>query len=78
MNVAKSAGVERVTFHTLRHSSVSFALAAGVSAKIIAERVGHASAAFTLDAYAHVTEDMQDSAAEALDAFVHRPKAVGA
>jgi hypothetical protein len=36
---------------------------AGIPAKVVSERLGHASIAFTMDIYAHVTPGMQASAA---------------
>lgn len=48
----------------LRHSYATAALAAGVPAKIVSERLGHASIALTLDTYSHVLPNMQEQAAE--------------
>jgi integrase len=39
-------------------------LKAGVSAKVVSERLGHSTVAFTLDTYAHVVPGMQAEAAE--------------
>ena len=39
-----------------------FALATGVSPKVVSEQLGHASIAFTFDTYAHVFPHMQDEA----------------
>jgi hypothetical protein len=39
-------------------------LAAGVNPKVVSERLGHSSVAFTLDTYAHVMPGMQPDAAE--------------
>jgi hypothetical protein len=38
--------------------------AAGVNPKVVSERLGHSSVAFTLDTYAHVMPGMQPDAAE--------------
>ena len=35
--------------------------------KVISERLGHASVAFTLDTYSHVMPGLQEDAAEQLD-----------
>ncbi len=35
--------------------------------KVVSERLGHASAALTLDVYSHVLPDMQQQAAERLE-----------
>ena len=40
----------------------------GTNVKIVSERLGHASAAMTLDVYAHVVPGMQEEATERLGA----------
>ena len=39
-------------------------LQAGVNPKVVSERLGHSSVAFTLDTYAHVMPGMQPEAAQ--------------
>ncbi|MCH2516412.1 MAG: hypothetical protein MK134_12905 [Dehalococcoidia bacterium] len=39
-------------------------LAAGVNVKLVSERLGHSSAAFTMDTYTHLMDDAQAEAAE--------------
>lgn len=56
-----------VHFHSLRHSHATALMLAGVHPKVIQERLGHASAGFTLTAYGHVVEQMADDAAARLD-----------
>jgi integrase len=51
------------SFHDLRHSWATLALRAGVSPKIVSERLGHASVGFTLDVYAHAVPGWQAEAA---------------
>ena len=54
----------------LRHTAATLALAAGVSPKVVSEQLGNASAAFTLDKYAHVLPHMQDEAATKVEAML--------
>lgn len=61
-------GLPPITFHDLRHINATIALAAGVSPKVVSERLGHASVRFTLDRYGHVTRDMDRRAAQQIDA----------
>jgi integrase len=56
------AEMPRIRLYDLRHAAATIALAAGVSPKVVSEQLGHASTAFTLDAYAHVLPHMQDEA----------------
>ena len=52
----------------VRHSYATAALKAGISAKVISERLGHASVAFTLQTYSHVIPGMdRDAAATVAD-----------
>ncbi|MGI8405131.1 MAG: tyrosine-type recombinase/integrase [Thermomicrobiales bacterium] len=59
------AGVKRITPHQLRHTNATLDLEAGVSPKIVAERLGHRKIQTTLDLYSHVSMDLQQSVAEA-------------
>jgi hypothetical protein len=47
----------------MRHSYATAALKAGISAKVISERLGHASVAITLQTYGHVVPGMDRDAA---------------
>lgn len=57
-------------WYDCRHTAATLLLAAGVSAKIVAERLGHSQAAFTLDRYGHVAPGMQEQATERLGAML--------
>lgn len=51
--------------HDLRHTAATVAIANGADIKSVQALLGHATAAFTLDVYAHATEEMkQDTAAK--------------
>lgn len=63
------AGLRRIRFHDLRHTHASLALQAGVSAKVVSDRLGHSSVAFTLDVYSHVVPALQEAAAESVAAL---------
>lgn len=69
------AGVPRIRFHDLRHTSATLLLSLGEHPKIVQERLGHASIAMTMDRYSHVTQDMQRGAAQALDVLFASSKA---
>jgi integrase len=63
----KMAKVGQTTFHGLRHSHATDLLRRGVNAKVVSERLGHASIAITLAVYAHVLPNMQAEVAEMLN-----------
>lgn len=67
--VAKCAieHTESVKFHTLRHTAASQWIRHGADIFTVSRRLGHASAAFTMDVYGHLLQGQQQTAAAALD-----------
>ena len=65
--IARKANIFHIRFHDLRHTHASLMLMSGIHPKIVQERLGHASVAFTLDVYSHSVPDLQDAAAKRLD-----------
>ena len=65
--VLKRAGLPKVRFHDLRHTFATLALQNGVDIKTVSGMLGHFSAGFTLDTYAHVTTAAQKEAAKAME-----------
>jgi len=59
-----------IRLHDLRHTHATIALRANVPVKVISERLGHDSPAFTLKQYAHVIPGMQAEAAAQIAALV--------
>lgn len=57
-------------FHDLRHTYAVISLQAGDDIKTVQENLGHYSAAFTLDTYAHVTDSMREESAKRMDSFI--------
>ena len=68
--LAADAGVPSARFHDLRHSYAVAALRSGDDIKTVQENLGHHTAAFTLDTYAHVTEQMRRESARRMDNFI--------
>lgn len=71
--LATRSGLPRIRFHDIRHTHASLLLAAGVHAKVVSERLGHASVTITLDTYSHVLPGLQEDAADRLAAAISRP-----
>lgn len=63
-------GMPTVRFHDLRHSYAVVSLKSGDDVKTVQENLGHATAAFTLDVYGHVTEKMKKDSANRMQAFI--------
>lgn len=68
--LAAAAGVPAARFHDLRHSYAVAALRSGDDIKTVQETLGHHTAAFTLDVYGHVTEEMRQASANRMDKFI--------
>ena len=68
--VAAAAGVPAARFHDLRHSYAVAALRSGDDIKTVQGNLGHHTAAFTLDVYGHVTEQMKRDSAARMDNFI--------
>ncbi|HET7322603.1 MAG TPA: site-specific integrase [Longimicrobiaceae bacterium] len=66
----KKAGLPLIRPYDLRHTHATLLLKAGVNPKIVSERLGHSSVAFTLDTYSHVLPDMQQETAEKLESLL--------
>ena len=65
--VLKRAGLPKVRFHDLRHTFATLALQNGVDVKTVSGMLGHFSAGFTLDTYAHITSAAQRQAAKTME-----------
>jgi len=68
--VLKRAGLPKVRFHDLRHTFATVALQNGVDIKTVSGMLGHYSAGFTLDTYAHVTTAAQREAAKTMGSIL--------
>ena len=68
------AGVTRIRFHDLRHLHASIAIKEGVDPKVLADRLGHSRASFTMDVYTHLFEGQRQAAAVSIMDFLSQPK----
>ncbi len=69
----RSSGIDdpdTVNFHSLRHTAASQWIKAGVDLLTVSRRLGHGSAAFTMDVYGHLLSGQQSAAATALDHLI--------
>jgi integrase len=62
--VVAAAALPRIRLHDLRHTHATLLLKAGVPLKVVSERLGHSSPAFTMTVYQYVLPGMQRDAAE--------------
>ena len=60
----------RIRLHDLRHTHATILLQQNVHPKVVSERLGHSSVAFTMTVYQHVMPGLQAQAASAFEAAV--------
>lgn len=72
--VAAAGARRRTGFHDLRHYYASLLIRHGESVKTVQRRLGHATAAETLDTYAHLWPDSEDRTRAAIDAVLRPPR----
>ena len=69
--VLEAAGLpKRFRWYDCRHTCATLLLAAGENPKVVSERLGHSTVAFTLDRYGHTLPGMQESASATMDALL--------
>lgn len=58
-----AAGIQKgFNIHSMRHTHATLLLKHGVKPNVVADRLGHSNATVTLNIYAHVLENMEDTA----------------
>lgn len=80
--LAKAYGItgtqgKRVTFHDLRHTFATAAVAEGIDVKTVSSLMGHSNAAMTLNIYASADPDARARAIEQLGQAFDRPAPKG-
>ncbi len=65
--ILAGAGLAKMRVHDLRHSAAALLLAQGLSAKAVAELLGHSAVGFTLQVYGHLMEEAKQETADAMD-----------
>lgn len=68
--LAVQIGAPESRVHDLRHTFAVLSLQNGDSVKTVQENLGHATAAFTLDVYGHVSEKMKEDSAQRMEGYI--------
>ena len=68
--IAAQIGIPSARFHDLRHTFAVNSLQCGDNPKTVQEALGHATAAFTLNVYGHVSERMMQEHADRQQAYI--------
>lgn len=68
--IAESVGIDHCRVHDLRHTYAVLSLQNGDDIKTVQGNLGHATAAFTLDVYGHVTDRMKSESAARMEEYI--------
>ena len=63
-------GLPDVRFHDLRHTYATLAIQSGTDLKTVSTNLGHATVAFTMDQYGHVSEKMKEKSAKLMENLI--------
>ena len=69
-HIVEQIGAPDSRVHDLRHTYAVLALQNGDNVKTVQGNLGHATAAFTLDVYGHVSEKMKEDSAARMQAYI--------
>ena len=68
--IVKRMGRPEVRFHDVRHTYATLAIQSEIDFKTLSLSLGHATVAFTLDTYGHVSHRMSQNAAAKMEKFI--------
>lgn len=69
--IVRRMGLDMVRFHDLRHTYATLSLQNGVNYKTLSHNLGHRTVAFTMDVYGHVSETMEQEAADKMTMYIN-------
>lgn len=68
--LVKRIGIPDARFHDLRHTFAVISLQEGDNIKTVQRALGHATVAFTLDVYGHVSQEMRENSKRRMDKYI--------
>lgn len=68
--IIKKYNLKRITFHGLRHTSISLQISSGIQAQIISKRAGHSSVTVTHNTYSHFFDTEFKDVANKMDSIL--------
>lgn len=69
--IIKKYNLKRISFHGLRHTSISLQISSGIQSQIISKRAGHSSVSITHNIYSHFFDSGFKEVADKMDNFLH-------
>lgn len=71
--IIKRHGLNKISFHGLRHTSISLQIATGIQTQIISKRAGHSNLSTTHSIYSHFFESEMQEVPQKIDAYLKAP-----
>lgn len=68
--IIKKYGLKDITFHGLRHTSISLQISSGIQTQIISKRAGHSNISITHSIYSHFFDNGFKEVANKMDTFL--------
>ena len=69
--IIKKYNLKDITFHGLRHTSISLQINSGIQTQIISKRAGHSNVSITHNIYSHFFDDEFKEVANKMDTFLN-------
>lgn len=69
-NIIKRYNLKRITFHGLRHTSISLMISKGIQTQVISKRAGHSSISVTHNTYSHFFDSEFKKCADEMENFL--------
>ena len=70
-HIIKKYNLKDITFHGLRHTSISLQISSGIQAQIISKRAGHSNIGITHSIYSHFFDNEFKEVANKMDSFLN-------
>lgn len=70
--IIKKYNLKDITFHGLRHTSISLQISSGIQAQIISKRAGHSNIGITHAIYSHFFDSELKEVANKMDTFLNK------
>ena len=74
--IIKKYNLKDITFHGLRHTSISLQISSGIQAQIISKRAGHSNIAITHSIYSHFFDSELKEVANKMDSILNSRKEI--
>lgn len=68
--IIKKYDLKQISFHALRHTSISLQINEGIQVQVISKRAGHSNVSVTHNTYSHFFDNQFKEVADKMDLFL--------